>query len=160
MNSARSRIMRYDWATTAWTELALDAAGTTTGHYIAVYLPGADVVLIGSSAIPGVERLNIIDNAGAWRTTAPPPAGVSCDGGTNRGPIMAHPSGNSAVLFSQDNGRIYEYDVAADVWTDRAGLPPELQSIRLIGGTVPELCAHVFVKDAEEYTTYLYRPAF
>lgn len=149
MNLTRKRIMRYDWLTSTWSELKIDGVSGADDAMIACYLSGPEVVLIGNShnyATAPFPAFNIIDNTGAWSTTPPAPAQLSCNGSSARGPLVAHPDGNSAIAFSLDDGHMYQWVAASNTWVDRGLTPTGLNTQYSIACTIPEYGVIMFVQ--------------
>lgn len=164
LNSTAVQIKRYDWATGLWSEVqTTPGPGLQSTHTIAVRLPVSDIVLMGVAYTgdPLPPLLVVDGSSGAVSQTPPCPAPISCNGGLYRGPICSHPNGTSAILFSKDNQRIYEYVAATNTWSDRAALPTELNSVTNIACTIPDLGIVLFVdRPGGVYKTYIYKPGF
>jgi hypothetical protein len=165
MNLTRKRIQRYDWQSAAWSELKLDAVAAETAHLVSVYLPGPEIVLIGAAlaAAPPYQALNIIDNTGAWSTTSPLPCQVSCNGAAARGPIVPHPDGNGAIIFSLDDGHIYHWIAATDTWHDRGMAPANLIQVTSVACSIPEYGVVLFIDrgyGGAVYSCNIYKPGF
>lgn len=164
-NNSYNRTITYDWVTKVWVERKLYGVGPNEGHSVALYLHGAEIVLCGESfnTGSGFQGLNIIDKTGAWSSTAVAPAGISCNGPSQRGPIVSHPDGHSAILFSGDNQHIYQWIAATDTWVDRGLLPngSVVNTIFSIGTSIPEYGVVMFVvRENTTHRSFLYKPGF
>ena len=158
--NSNSRIMRLDWASQVWSQLATGVAGYASIPAVAIRISNPDIALIGTSG--GSNGLAIVNGTtGAVTTTANPPTVVGINGSAVGGYIVMHPNGNTAVLFSNVTQRIYEYDPGANTWTDRGALPATLQSGYSIYCALPSYGAWLIVdRITGPILSYLLRPNF
>lgn len=158
--NSNSRIMRLDWATQAWTQLATGVAGYASIPAVAIRIPNRDIALIGTSG--GANGLAIVNGTtGGVTMTANAPTVVGINGSATGGYLVAHPNGDTAVLFSNVTNRIYEYVPATDTWHDRAALPATLQSGYSIYCALPNYGAWLIVdRKSGPILTYLLKPNF
>lgn len=153
---------RFDWATQTWTTIKSGAAGDNI-HLLGIYLPGADVALMGSTGLTTISNgLNIVTPSGWAGQTSIPPCYLTVNGGSARSIFVPHPDGNSAIAFSYDLNKIFQYIPATNTWVDRGALPSGLANVYLIGTSIPELGVVMFVarESGPAYVSKIYKPDF
>lgn len=166
MNKTHYRIMRFDWATQVWSELKVAAPSGTDDAMVSCYLHGADVVVIGNSNVltsAPFPALNVISNTGAWSATPPTPCMVSCNGTAGRGPLVAHPDGNSAIIFSLDDGHMYQWVASTNTWHDRGLTPAGLNTQYSVACSIPEYGVVMMIQSSVANAPFyckLFKPGF
>jgi hypothetical protein len=165
INANGAQMRRFDWQSQAWSVLKAWTAWLQDDHPIAIYLPGADIVLCGAASGSPLDGLYRVSSAGAVTTTAACPHGISVEGSAPRGPILPHPAhGNSAILLGQTSQRIYEYVAATDTWHDRAALNSPLTVTLSAACSLPHLGVVMIVErqthNSGNFRCFLWKPGF
>lgn len=134
VNSSRSRIVRFDWATQQWLAMG-NFDGTWSNQHIAGHLHPITGKMIAGSSTASINRpLAIIEASGALSLTTPCPVTMACN---SNGQFFPHPSRAASIVFCQDTDRIVSYEWDANAWVDRGPLPVELRSPQVIVAPMP-----------------------
>ncbi len=123
VNSSRSRICRFDWATLTWSALGNFDGEWSNQHINGHYHPVVGKMIAGASTQEVQRRLAIIDaNGGISLTRSACPVSMTCSG-TSGGPFFPHATLPLSILFDRQSRRIWTYNWQTDTWTDRAPIP-------------------------------------
>lgn len=137
----RQYCLRHDWALRAWTTL-LDEPDPEPlfglgGHFAGIWIPQARACLFGNSGASLKRNLKIVHTDGRVRNTAPPPGDLSVFNG--HGVLTPHPQRASALHLCPATGRLWEYSVERDAWSDLGPLAPAFRVAQQVGATVAAL---------------------
>lgn len=123
VNSSRSRICRFDWATMAWSALGNFDGEWANQHINGHYHPIVNQMIAGASTQDDPRRLALIapDGRVSLTRSACPVSMIS--GGASGGPFFPHASLPVSILFDRQSRRIWTYNWLTDTWIDRAPIP-------------------------------------
>lgn len=122
-NSSRSRVVRFDWASLAWTSLGDFDGEWENQHINGHYHPVLGKMITGASTLETPRRLAIIEADGRMALTRTACRVTMTCGGTSGGPFFPHASKPLSILFDRQTLRIWTYNWTTDTWLDRAPIP-------------------------------------
>ncbi len=128
VNSSRSRLCRFDWATRSWSALGHFDGEWSNEHINGHYHPVVGKMIAGSSTQDEPRRLAIINADGSLALTRSACPVTMTSGGSSGGPFFPHASLALSILFDRQSRRIWTYNWNSDSWTDRAPIPAPLAS--------------------------------
>ncbi len=128
VNSSRSRVCSFDWATRSWSALGHFDGEWSNEHINGHYHPVLGKMIAGASTRESPRRLAIIDADGSVALTASPCPVTMISGGGSGGPFFPHARLPLSILFDRQSRRIWTYNWQSDSWTDRAPIPAPLDN--------------------------------
>ncbi len=129
-NSSRSRIVRWDWATSQWLAMGNFDGTWTNRHINGHYHPLVGKMIVGSSTVGALKKLAIINADGTLAlTSAATPCTVASNGASQ---FFPHPTRDASINLCQDTDRFWSYEWSSDTWVDRGPTPTVLRSPQVI----------------------------